>query len=126
MNTVTLAQNAYKSSTDLSSSGKKSEYQIFARVTHRLIAAQDKANAHHNELLEAVHENLRLWGILAVDVADAGNGLPKELRASLFYLFEFTREHSRKIIAGTENADALIEINQMIMRGLAQTPATVS
>ncbi len=125
MNTVALAQNAYKSSTELSHSGKKNEYQIFARITHRLIETQKNLDGPANELLEAVHENLRLWGILAVDVADAGNGLPKELRASLFYLFEFTREHSRKIIAGTEDASALIEINQMIMRGLAAAPEPV-
>jgi len=124
MNTVALAQNAYKSSTELSHTGKKNEYQVFARITHRLIASQKDPQSPVNELLEAVHENLRLWGILAVDVADAGNGLPKELRASLFYLFEFTREHSRKIIAGSEDAAALIEINQMIMRGLASAPDT--
>lgn len=122
MNTVALAQNAYQSATDLSNSGKKNEYQIFAKVTHRLMAATQDENGDLSELLQAVHENLRLWAILAVDVADAGNGLPKELRASLFYLFEFTREHSRKIIAGTEDAGPIIEINQMIMRGLASMP----
>jgi len=64
MNTVALAQNAYKSSTELSHSGKKNEYQIFARITHRLIETQKNLDGPANELLEAVHENLRLWGIL--------------------------------------------------------------
>jgi len=126
MNTVALAQNAYQSATDLSNTGKKNEYQVFARITHRMIAASKSEDGDLSEHLQAVHENLRLWGILAADVADAGNGLPKELRASLFYLFEFTREHSRKIIAGTEEIGPLIEINQMIMRGLATMPETSS
>jgi len=50
------------------------------------------------QLLEVLHENRRLWRALATDVADADNLLPKELRARIFYLYEFTSHHTSLVI----------------------------
>ena len=56
--------------------------------------------------------------MLAGDVADAANGLPKELRAQIFYLAEFTNQHSTLVLRGEGDVDVLVEINTAIMRGL--------
>lgn len=68
----------------------------------------------------ALHENCRLWILLATSVADPDNELPQALRAQIFYLAEFTMQHSQKVLEGKATADVLIEINTSMMRGLRQ------
>ena len=74
-------------------------------------------------LVTAIHENRRLWTILAGDVADDGNTLPEQLRAQIFYLAEFTGQHSAKVLSGKAGVEILIEINMAVMRGLRQQEA---
>lgn len=100
---------------------KQIEYQAFARITRALgAAAETEGPTAFPRLAEALHENLKLWTVIATDVALEGNGLPEMLRARLFYLAEFTRAHTRKVLAQEETAAPLIEINTAIMRGLRQ------
>lgn len=95
------------------------EYEVFARITHRLITAARKDRMmHFPELARAIYENQRLWILLATDVAGDGNELPSELRAQIFYLAEFTQAHSRKVLSGKAGVRPLIEVNSAIMRGL--------
>lgn len=105
------------------------EYETFAQVTRRLTRADDEAARARPggfaELAEALHDNQRLWNVLASDVAGARNGLPKELRARLFYLAEFTRQHSRLVLSGAGEAGVLIEINTAVMRGLRERQEAV-
>mgnify|MGYP000311731850 CR=1 FL=1 len=54
------------------------------------------------------------------DVASPGNALPSQLRAQIFYLFEFTQHHTRKVMDGEARADAVTDINTAVMRGLRQ------
>lgn len=68
--------------------------------------------------MSALHENRRLWRVLAVDVADKGNALPQSLRAQLFYLNEFVGQHSSKVLQRKASADPLVDINMAMMRGL--------
>ena len=58
--------------------------------------------------------------LTAADVADRANGLPQDLRARIFYLAEFTDQHSSKVLSGKGKADVLVEINAAIMRGLRE------
>lgn len=99
------------------------EYDLLARATAALRAAE-AGQAGFPALVAAVEQNLRLWRRLAMDVADAGNGLPQDLRAKLFYLYEFTAEHSRKVLEGTGDVAPLIAINTAVMRGLRGEGAT--
>ena len=55
---------------------------------------------------------------MATQVADAKNALPQGLRAQIFYLAEFTLQHSRKALSGGASVRPLIEINTAVMRGL--------
>lgn len=102
-------------------SPRQIEYQAFARITHALgAAASDAGPAAFPRLAAALHENLKLWTVIATDVALPGNALPNPLRARLFYLAEFTRVHTKKVLSREAEAAPLIEINTTVMRGLRQ------
>lgn len=126
MNEAYLAENGYANSTRSTASNRGVEYQVFARITRQLAYDDKKAADYHPKLSEALHNNLKLWTLLATDVANDNNELPAELRSSLFYLAEFTRQHTAKIYAGEANTKVLVDINTMIMRGLRSTSAAES
>lgn len=118
MNAMTQAQRAYSPTQSPLRSVKSIEYQAFSEIIGRLKMASSKQDGNFAELAAALHDNRALWTILASDVADPGNGLPRELRAQIFYLAEFTQHHSRKVLKGEANADALIDVNTAVLRGL--------
>jgi len=99
------------------------EYEAIARITARLKAATETgtgagAVSGYARLAGAIHDNRRLWTVLAADVADPGNPLPQELRARIFWLAEFTGRHSARVLQGDADPGPLIEINTAILRGL--------
>ena len=117
-----LAHSAYGRPDAPARSPRTVEYDLFARVTRALAAAQaatgPAGRADFAALARALHDNGRMWRVLATDVADPGNALPAALRARLFYLFQFTEVHSRKVLDGTAEAGVLVDINTAVMRGL--------
>ncbi|QDL94773.1 flagellar biosynthesis regulator FlaF (plasmid) [Paroceanicella profunda] len=118
MNSAAFARTGYDSAAPAQGTPRRTEYRAFAQATHRLSRAGQTDPLDFPRLAEAVSENQRLWILLAADVADSANGLPAPLRAQIFYLAEFTRLHSRKILDGTATVAALIDINTAVMRGL--------
>lgn len=113
-----LAENVYAQSAQWTGTPRSVEYRLFARVTRQLEAAKERSGERFSELAQAIYDNDRLWTALAADVADNGNGLPKELRSKLLYLFEFTRKHGRKVMRGAASPSILIDINTAVMRGI--------
>lgn len=118
MNAIDQARKAYAPTQSHLRSFKSIEYQAFSDIIGRLTAVAQAPKTSFPALAAALHDNRALWMILAADVADADNGLPRQLRAQIFYLAEFTEHHSRKVLRGEASADALIEINTAILRGL--------
>ncbi len=118
MNSHHLAQQAYSNSAAPTRTARATEYAAFAKVTHRLNQAARKGTLGFAELAESLHDNRKLWTLLAVDVADDENQLPTELRAKIFYLAEFTQAHTRKVLKREASVAPLIEINAAVMRGL--------
>ena len=116
MTALNMARTAYATPGTPARSLRGIEYDLFARVTHRLKATLDRRNL--SALATALHDNHQLWTVLAADVAEPGNTLPPALRARLFYLYEFTDQHSPKVLAGEASAEVLVDINTAIMRGL--------
>jgi len=112
------AGHDYRTASAVIQSPSQIEYQAFARVTQSLSYYSQADNGPFARLVEALHENLRLWTIIASDVAMAENRLSQPLRAQFFFLAEFTRLHTRKILKGDAEASALIDINLAIMKGL--------
>jgi len=126
MNAIQLAQSGYKTSRAPIRTDRSTEYDVFARITHDIKMATAQGKPDYAALVKALYDNRKLWTILATDVADNTNALPKQLRAQIFYLAKFTEAHSRKVLDGTATADALIDINTSIMRGLRNSGGTVS
>ncbi|MEJ2000455.1 MAG: flagellar biosynthesis regulator FlaF [Maritimibacter sp.] len=121
MNALNMAKTAYATNKAPIRTPRGTEYEAFIRVTQRLKAAADKGDMGFADLAQALHLNRRLWTILASDVADKDNTLPQELRARIFYLAEFTTQHSRKVLKGEDTVLPLLEINMAVMRGLRST-----
>ena len=94
------------------------EYDLLARVTGRLKVASAQREEDHPSFVRALNDNLSLWSTLAADVAGEGNQLPAMLRARLFWLYEFTAQHSRTVLDGKAGVEVLIDINTAVMRGL--------
>lgn len=125
MTAVAQATVAYADARDAVVTPRQAEYRIFARVTHRLSAAADAAEAEGTaralafpRLAEAVNDNRRLWAALAADLAAPRNGLPEGLRAQLLSLALFTLAHSDRVLARSASARALVDVNTAVMRGL--------
>ena len=118
MQAISLAQRAYAPNSDAIRTPRSIEYQVIARITHRLRDAVQKKN--RRALIEAMHDNRMLWNALAADVAASGNGLPEDLRARIFYLAEFTGLHTQRVLRREADPVPLIEINAAILGGLQQ------
>lgn len=118
VNTHSLAQSAYGRPETPVKSMRSIEYDLFARVTKRMTAAWAARSGDFAGLVRALHDNTTMWRTLASDVAEPTNGLPKALRARLFYLYEFTAQHSPKILDDRASVDVLVDINTAVMRGL--------
>lgn len=119
MTAQSMAKTAYSTSKQASFRNPRSiEYDLFAQITARLKSAAEGGATNFPSLASALHDNRKLWTAMAVDVAQDGNALPGTLRARIFYLAEFTRLHTSKVLSRSDTVDALIEVNTAIMRGL--------
>ncbi|AXX99618.1 flagellar biosynthesis regulatory protein FlaF [Profundibacter amoris] len=116
MNAFNMAKTAYANSSAPTRTPRSIEYDAFARITHRLKSASQGDS--FTALAAALHENNKLWTLLAADVSDKDNALPESLRGRIFYLFEFTAQHGRKVLHKEASVDVLVDINTAIMRGL--------
>jgi len=115
---TSLAQTAYSASATPVRTQRGTEYAAFQKVTARLNQVR-RDDAPMTDRAAALHDNRKLWTILASDLADSDNGLPQALRAQLFYLAEFSLLQSRKGLDDVAALDALIDINTAVMRGLS-------
>lgn len=98
--------------------GRRAEYETIARVTQKLRDTAVKSKTDFPGYVEALHLNQKLWTALVVDVADAANPLPDELKARIIYLAEFTQHQTRKILREGASIMPLLEINMAVLRGL--------
>ncbi len=118
MNVIEQARHAYAPTRHAIRTERSVEAQLIGQITARLRKAATAEPLDFPALVTALHENRRMWTTMAAGVSDNDNALPKELRAQLFYLAEFTEKHSRDVLRGDVNATALIDINTAILRGL--------
>ena len=118
MNAYSRAQRAYSAASAPTRTHRGTEYEAVARITHRMQSAAEKGPAGFVALVEALHDNKKLWNIFAIDVADANNTLPNDLKARIFYLAEFTHHHTSRVLAREVSVRALLDINKSVLRGL--------
>jgi flagellar protein FlaF len=118
VNAFSKAQKGYSSNSVTTQTDRRSEYDLIARLTHRMRATAIEAKDSYPQYVQALHDNRKLWNALAIDVADKDNELPSQLRAQLFYLAEFTAQHTTKILKDGLSVAPLLEINLAVLRGL--------
>lgn len=118
MNAHTTAERGYLQNVSSTRSERRTEYEVIARITHRLRDAAQRAKRDYPAYVNALDENRRLWQAFAIDVADKDNQLPPDLKARIFYLCEFTEVHTKKILREKASIVPLLEINLAILRGL--------
>ena len=118
MNAKMKAQRAYSTASAPTRTSKSIEYDALARITHRIRSTAQKGPTSFPDLVKALSDNQRIWDIFAIEVADKNNPLPTALKAQLFYLSEFTRHHTTKVLNRSGSVDALVEVNTSVLRGL--------
>lgn len=118
MTTLNMARSAYARPEAPARAPRSIEYELLSRATQRMTTAWPKRRVEFAALAGALDQNLQLWSTLGADVADPDNGLPATLRARLFYLYQFTAEHTRTILEGRGSVEVLVDINTAVMRGL--------
>ncbi len=115
-----LARRAYEMSAKSTGTPRSVEYNLFLRLTSALATAEENRTNNHSSYIDALSRNLELWTTIGADVSSHENALPIPLRGQIFYLFEFTQHHTKRLISGDTSlsAEPLIEINRNIMTGL--------
>ncbi|MDA7964569.1 flagellar biosynthesis regulator FlaF [Ruegeria sp.] len=124
MTPQTLAQRAYAQTAAPTRTPRDTEYEAISKITRRLKAAAARKSTDFAAFVQALHENRRLWSVLATGVTDSDNALPNELRARIFYLAEFTELHSSQVLGNNATVEPLLDINTAVLRGLRQMRAT--
>lgn len=118
MNAINSAKEIYGNVTHMVKTPKRIEYEIFAKVTHQLKNAAIGKSENYPNFITALHQNRRLWTLLATDVADASNQLTPQLRGQIVYLAEFTNTYTSRVISEKISVRPLLDINTAILRGL--------
>ncbi|MEW5686321.1 MAG: flagellar biosynthesis regulator FlaF [Pseudomonadota bacterium] len=114
-----MSLQAYQQAATRAESPRDLEYRLFAQVTRALMEA---AKLDPNDIggrADALDWNRRVWAALAADCGRPDNGLPTPLRASIVSLSIWVGKHTSLVIRNKEEIEPLIEINRMIMQGLA-------
>jgi len=113
-----LAADGYSNSGKRIKDFRTQEYDVIIGVTRELQKLRDNANASFNDLVNAVHNNERLWITIGAQVSGDANALPQNLRASLLYISKFVSHHSNRVLKKNGDLGILVDLNVSVLRGL--------
>ncbi len=114
-----MSLQAYQQAATRAENPRDMEYRLFAQVTRALMDAAKLDKTEIGKRADALDWNRRLWSTLGTDCASPTNQLPPALRASIISLSIWVSKHTTLVIRNQEEIEPLIEINRMIMQGLA-------
>jgi flagellar protein FlaF len=114
-----MSLKAYQQTATWAESPRETEYRLFAQVTRALIEASQMDVTQIGARADALDWNKRVWRALADDCGHVDNKLTPGLRASIISLSIWVEKHSQLVIRRKEEFEPLIEVNRMIMQGLA-------
>ena len=121
-----MSLQAYQQTTTWAEAPRQTEYRLFAQVTLALMEAAKTDASDIPGRIDALDWNRRVWTTLSDDCHSPQNGLPLQLRASIISLAIWVNRHTSAVIRKVEDIEPLIEVNRIIMQGLAQTPAVAA
>ncbi len=115
-----MSLQAYQQTSVRAETNKDTEYRLFTQVTRALM---DAALLPVDDLagrMDALDWNRRMWTAFAIDCGDAENQLPVSLRAGIISLAIWVGKYTSDVLRNQEDIEDLININRMIMQGLAR------
>jgi flagellar biosynthesis activator protein FlaF len=121
-----MSLQAYQQAATRAETPRETEYRLFAQVTRALLEASQLDPSEIGKRADALDWNRRVWSALAADCGHPDNKLPAPLRASIISLSIWVEKHSALVIRRKEDFEPLIEINRMIMQGLAQRDGVIA
>jgi flagellar protein FlaF len=119
-----MSLQAYQQAATRAENPRDMEYRLFAQVTRALMDAAKLDPSDFGGRMDALDWNRRLWSTLATDCGQTGNAMSPQLRASIISLSIWVGKHTSLVIRNQEDFEPLIEINRMIMQGLAAGAST--
>lgn len=114
-----MSLQAYKTAATRTETPREMEYRLFGQVTRALMHAATLDTSEIAARIDALDWNRRLWSALATDCADPDNAMNAGLRAQIISISLFVSRHSSAVMRGEDDFEALIDINRMVMQGLA-------
>ncbi len=118
-----MSLQAYKTAATRAETPRETEYRLFGQVTRALMHASTVEASDISTRIDALDWNRRLWSTLATDCSNPDNAMDMGLRAQIISISLFVGRHSSAVMRGEDDFEALIDINKMIMQGLAPAPA---
>ncbi len=118
-----MSLKAYQTTAQRTENPRLTEYRLFGQVTRALLEVEKLERTKFRERMEALDWNRRMWSVLAADCSVDGNGLPEMVRANIISLSIWVNKHTSLVMRNQEEIGPLIEINRIIMQGLAPSGA---
>lgn len=118
-----MSLQAYQQASARAEDPRSAEYRLFGQVTRALIEAKAADRLDFKTRIDALDWNRRLWTALGSDCAAPGNALPEALRAQFISLSIWVNRHTSVAMRNPDEIEALIDVNRMIMQGLAAQAA---
>jgi len=110
---------AYQKTAKHTEAPRQIEYRLLGQVNAALLEGQ-KSQPDRRKIVEALLWTKQVWDHFMMDLLDEHNTLPKPTRASLTQLGVWmNKEVNKELSNPTTDPTAIIEINQIIMKGLA-------
>ena len=114
-----MSLKAYQTVAQRTENPRDTEYRLFGQVTRALLDAEKLDRSKIRERMDALDWNRRMWSGLGADCSVDGNGLPDIVRANIVSLSIWVNKHTSLVMRNQEEIAPLIEINRIIMQGLA-------
>ncbi len=114
-----MSLRAYEQAAQRVESPRDLEYRLFGVVTRSLMEAALLDHTQIGARMEALDWNRRMWFTLAACCQQPENALPVPLRAQIVSLSLWVGRHTSAVMRGQEEFGPLIDINRIIMQGLA-------
>ena len=114
-----MSLKAYQTTAARAENPRQTEYRLFGQVTRALMEAEKMDKSMIRERMDALDWNRRMWSVLGADCSVDGNGLPDIVRANIVSLSIWVNKHTSLVMRNQEEIGPLIDINRIIMQGLA-------
>ena len=121
-----MSLQAYQQAANRAESPRDTEYRLFAQVTLALMEAARADPSDISGRVDALDWNRSVWTVLLDDCSRPDNQLPAPLRASIISLAIWVGKHTSAVIRRQEDIQPLIDVNRLIMQGLAPNAAAAA